>query len=59
MTDFPDTPSEGNAEIEHKDYADLASSPAIQHLISDGIEAVNATLASYESSRFRGWPTLL
>jgi long-chain acyl-CoA synthetase len=34
--------------IEYKDYADLASRPAIQHLIRDGIEAVNATLASYE-----------
>ncbi len=34
--------------IEYKDYADLASRPAIQHLIRDGLEAVNATLASYE-----------
>jgi long-chain acyl-CoA synthetase len=34
--------------IEYKNYADLASRPAIQHLIRDGIEAVNATLASYE-----------
>jgi long-chain acyl-CoA synthetase len=34
--------------IEYKDYADLATRPAIQHLIRDGIEAVNATLASYE-----------
>jgi long-chain acyl-CoA synthetase len=34
--------------IDYKDYADLASRPAIQHLIRDGLEAVNATLASYE-----------
>jgi long-chain acyl-CoA synthetase len=34
--------------IEYKDYADLATRPALQHLIRDGIEAVNATLASYE-----------
>ena len=34
--------------IEYRDYADLASRPAIQHLIRDGLEAVNATLASYE-----------
>ncbi len=34
--------------IEYKDYADLASRPAIQHLIRDGLEAVNSTLASYE-----------
>jgi long-chain acyl-CoA synthetase len=34
--------------IEYKSYADLAARPAIQHLIRDGLEAVNATLASYE-----------
>jgi long-chain acyl-CoA synthetase len=34
--------------IEFKDYADLASRPEVKQLIRDGIEAVNATLASYE-----------
>jgi len=34
--------------IEYKDYADLASRPEVKQLIRDGIEAVNATLASYE-----------
>jgi long-chain acyl-CoA synthetase len=34
--------------IESKDYADLASRPEVRQLIHDGIEAVNATLASYE-----------
>jgi long-chain acyl-CoA synthetase len=34
--------------IEYRDYADLASRPAIQHLIRDGLETVNSTLASYE-----------
>ncbi len=34
--------------IEYKDYADLASRPEVKQLIRDGIEAVNANLASYE-----------
>ncbi len=34
--------------IEYKDYADLASRPEVQQLIRDGVEAVNAHLASYE-----------
>jgi long-chain acyl-CoA synthetase len=34
--------------IQYKDYADLASRPEVRQLIRDGIEAVNATLASYE-----------
>jgi long-chain acyl-CoA synthetase len=34
--------------IEYKDYADLASRPEVRQLIHDGIEAVNAKLASYE-----------
>ncbi|MEO6192317.1 MAG: long-chain fatty acid--CoA ligase [Thermoanaerobaculia bacterium] len=34
--------------IESKDYADLASRPEVRQLIHDGIEAVNAKLASYE-----------
>ena len=34
--------------IDYKSYADLASRPEVQHLIRDGIEAVNATLPSYE-----------
>ncbi|HTG35210.1 MAG TPA: long-chain fatty acid--CoA ligase [Thermoanaerobaculia bacterium] len=34
--------------IESKDYADLASRPEVRQLIRDGIDAVNANLASYE-----------
>ena len=34
--------------IDYKDYADLASRPEVKQLIRDGIEAVNASLASYE-----------
>jgi len=34
--------------IDYKDYADLASRPEVKQLIRDGIEAVNANLASYE-----------
>ena len=34
--------------IEYKDYADLAARPEVRQLIHDGIEAVNAKLASYE-----------
>jgi long-chain acyl-CoA synthetase len=34
--------------IEYKDYADLASRPEVERLIRDGVEAVNAQLASYE-----------
>ncbi len=34
--------------IEYKDYADLASRPEVKQLIRDGVEAVNARLASYE-----------
>jgi long-chain acyl-CoA synthetase len=34
--------------IAYKDYADLASRPEVRQLIRDGVEAVNATLASYE-----------
>jgi len=34
--------------IDYKDYADLASRPEVKQLIHDGVEAVNARLASYE-----------
>ncbi len=34
--------------IDYKDYADLASRPEVRQLIRDGVEAVNAHLASYE-----------
>jgi long-chain acyl-CoA synthetase len=34
--------------IDYKGYADLASRPEVKQLIRDGIEAVNAQLASYE-----------
>ena len=34
--------------IDYKDYADLASRPEVKQLIRDGVEAVNAHLASYE-----------
>jgi long-chain acyl-CoA synthetase len=34
--------------IEFKSYADLATRPEVRQLIRDGIEAVNANLASYE-----------
>jgi long-chain acyl-CoA synthetase len=34
--------------IDSKSYADLASRPEVKQLIRDGIEAVNARLASYE-----------
>ena len=34
--------------IDYKDYADLASRPEVRQLIHDGVEAVNARLASYE-----------
>jgi long-chain acyl-CoA synthetase len=34
--------------IEYKDYADLAARPEVKQLIRDGIDAVNASLASYE-----------
>ena len=34
--------------IDYKDYADLASRPEVKQLIRDGIEAVNARIASYE-----------
>jgi long-chain acyl-CoA synthetase len=34
--------------IDYKSYADLASRPEVKQLIRDGIEAVNAQLASYE-----------
>jgi long-chain acyl-CoA synthetase len=34
--------------IDYKDYADLASRPEIKQLIRDGVEGVNARLASYE-----------
>ena len=34
--------------IQYKDYADLASRPEVKQLIRDGIDAVNANLASYE-----------
>ena len=34
--------------IDYKDYADLASRPEVKQLIRDGVEAVNARLASYE-----------
>ena len=34
--------------INYKDYADLAARPEVQQLIRDGVEAVNAKLASYE-----------
>jgi long-chain acyl-CoA synthetase len=34
--------------IDSKDYADLASRPEVKQLIRDGVEAVNARLASYE-----------
>ncbi len=34
--------------IDYKDYADLASRPEVRQLIRDGVEAVNARLASYE-----------
>jgi long-chain acyl-CoA synthetase len=34
--------------IDYKDYADLAARPEVQQLIRDGIEAVNAQIASYE-----------
>ena len=35
--------------IDYKDYADLASRPEIKQLIREGVDAVNAQLASYES----------
>jgi long-chain acyl-CoA synthetase len=34
--------------IDYKDYADLASRPEVKQLVRDGVEAVNAKLASYE-----------
>jgi len=34
--------------IEYKDYADLASRPEVKQLIREGVDAVNAQLASYE-----------
>ncbi|HEY4596488.1 MAG TPA: long-chain fatty acid--CoA ligase [Thermoanaerobaculia bacterium] len=34
--------------IDYKDYADLAGRPEVKQLIRDGVEAVNAHLASYE-----------
>jgi long-chain acyl-CoA synthetase len=34
--------------IAYQDYADLASRPEVQQLIREGVEAVNARLASYE-----------
>jgi long-chain acyl-CoA synthetase len=34
--------------IDYKDYADLANRPEVKQLIRDGVEAVNAHLASYE-----------
>ena len=34
--------------IDYKNYADLASRPEVKQLIRDGVEAVNARLASYE-----------
>ena len=34
--------------IDYKDYADLAGRPEVKQLIRDGVEAVNARLASYE-----------
>ncbi len=34
--------------IDYKSYADLASRPEVKQLIRDGVEAVNAHLASYE-----------
>jgi long-chain acyl-CoA synthetase len=34
--------------IDFKDYADLASRPEVRQLIREGVEAVNAHLASYE-----------
>jgi long-chain acyl-CoA synthetase len=34
--------------IEYRDYTDLVSRPEVKQLIRDGVEAVNAQLASYE-----------
>ncbi|MFL6264061.1 MAG: AMP-dependent synthetase/ligase [Thermoanaerobaculia bacterium] len=34
--------------LDYKDYADLASRPEVKQLIREGLEAVNARLASYE-----------
>ncbi len=34
--------------IDYKDYADLATRPEVKQLIRDGVEAVNAKIASYE-----------
>jgi long-chain acyl-CoA synthetase len=35
--------------VEYKDYADLASRPEVKQLIREGVDAVNAHLASYET----------
>jgi long-chain acyl-CoA synthetase len=35
--------------IDYKDYADLASRPEVKQLIREGVDAVNAQLASYET----------